>query len=194
VPAAAIDRLGAFEGFLADRRYFATLSEATFLDRAAAEEDESFRQIIPYLVLRGPTGLFSYARTTRGGEQRLHNLRSIGVGGHVNPEDLPDGLPLLAGSPEAGLVKAAGRELAVETVGLPGADLSWLGFIRDNAAAVARVHFGVVFAVDLPHEGVRLSDEGKMADARFDTLSDLVRERDRYEGWSRLVIEHLAGP
>jgi predicted NUDIX family phosphoesterase len=192
VPAAAIDSLGAFEGFSADRRYFAALAASRFLDRAAAEEDESFRQIIPYVVLRASGRIFSYARTARGGERRLHGLRSVGVGGHVNPEDLPEGLPGLVAAPEPGLVAAARRELAEETVLADGAALRWLGFIRDDAAPVARVHFGVVFAADLADETARLSDEGKMAEARFAGLAELMDDRNDYEGWSRLVIEHLA--
>jgi predicted NUDIX family phosphoesterase len=192
VPTAAIDRLGAFQGFSADRRYFAALAESRFLERAAAEEDESHRQIIPYVVLRAGRRLFSYARTNRGGERRLHGLRSVGVGGHVNPDDLPEGLAGLVAAPEPTLVAAARRELAEETSLAAGAELGWLGFLRDDQAPVARVHFGVVFAAELPDESAALSDEGKMADARFLSVDDLLRDRDDYEGWSRIVIERLA--
>jgi len=194
VPATAIDRLGRFDGFSADRRYFAALAASRFVDRAEAEEDESFRQIIPYVVLRSRGRIFSYARTARGGERRLHGRRSIGVGGHVNPADLPGGLAGLAAAPEPGLIAAARRELAEETVLAARAELGWLGFIRDDAAPVARVHFGVVFAAELADELAGLSDEGKMAEARFVGLAELLRDRESYEGWSRLVIEHLAGP
>jgi predicted NUDIX family phosphoesterase len=192
VPTAALDRLGAFEGFSADRRYFGALAQGRFLERAAAEEDETYRQIIPYVVLRSPGGLFSYARTARGGERRLHGLRSVGVGGHVNPEDLPDGLAGLVAAPEPTLIAAARRELAEETVLPDGTELGWLGFIRDDSAPVARVHFGVVFAAEVADGSARLSDEGKMEDARVLAVPDLVRDGDAYEGWSRLVIEHLA--
>jgi predicted NUDIX family phosphoesterase len=129
----------------------------------------------------------------RGGEARLHGLRSIGVGGHVNPDDLPGGLAGLAADPESALIGAARRELAEETVGAAAAALTWLGFICDDGAAVARVHFGVVFAAALPDEAAGLSDEGKMAEARYLGLADLRREAARYEGWSRLVIDHLVG-
>jgi hypothetical protein len=54
------------------------------------------------------------------------------------------------------------------------------------------VHFGVVFAAELADEAAGLSDEGKMAEARFAGLAELLRERHEYEGWSRLVIEHMA--
>ena len=192
MPTAELDRLGRFDGFSADRRYFGAMASGRFVDRAAAEEDESLRQIIPYVVLRSPGRIFTYARTARGGERRLHGQRSIGVGGHVNPDDLPDGLAGLAAAPEAALIAAARRELAEETVIAAEAALSWLGFLRDDAAPVARVHFGVVFALELPDERAGLSDEGKMAEARFLSLPELLRDPESYEGWSRLVIEHLA--
>lgn len=193
MPAEAIDRLGAFEGFLADRRYFSALEEARLVDRGRAEDDPSLRQIIPYLILRAPSGVFSYGRTSRGNEARLHGLRSIGVGGHVNPTDLPGGLAALVADPERTLGAAARRELAEEVVGAEDVDLRWLGFIRESGSPVARVHVGVVFAAELCDATARLSDEGKMADARFSSVAELVAERERYEGWSRYVIDHLAG-
>jgi predicted NUDIX family phosphoesterase len=193
VPASEIDRLGTFDGFRADGRYFASLAEARFVERGPAEEDPSFRQIIPYVVFRAPSGVFSYGRTPRGTERRLHGLRSIGVGGHVNPEDLPDGLAALATAPEAMLAAAARRELAEEVVGAEQLDLRWLGFLCESQGGVAQVHFGVVFAADVSDESVRLTDEGKMAEARYASIAELLQDRERYEGWSRYVIGHLAG-
>ena len=192
VPTAGLDGLGPFEGFSDDRRYFDALAEARFVDRGPAERDESRRQIIPYVVIRTPEGVFSYARTGAGREARLHGRRSIGVGGHVNPADLPEGLAALARAPVETLVSAARRELAEETVGLDGARLDWLGFLRDESAPVARVHFGVVFLAELTHGRVRLSDEGAMADPRWLSWAELDADRDAYEGWSRLVIGHMA--
>jgi predicted NUDIX family phosphoesterase len=194
VPTARLDALGRFEGFSDDRRYFEALAEAAFVDREPAERDESRRQIIPYVVIRSPEGVFSYARTGAGREARLHGRRSVGVGGHVNPPDLPEGLDALARGPVETLAAAARRELAEETLGLDGARLDWLGFLRDESAAVARVHFGVVFVADLARSDVALTDEGAMADARWLSWSALDADRDAYEGWSRLVIGHMARP
>jgi predicted NUDIX family phosphoesterase len=192
VPTARLDALGRFEGFSDDRRCFGALAEARFVERGPAERDESRRQIIPYVVIRAPYGVFSYARTGAGREARLHGRRSIGVGGHINPPDLPEGLAALARAPVETLAAAARRELAEETVGLDGVRLDWLGFLRDESAPVARVHFGVVFLADLPHGRIRLTDEGAMADARWRSLAELDADQAAYEGWSRLVIRHMA--
>ena len=55
--------------------------------RTAMEVDPSFKQVIPYLVLRDGERFFLMRRTKGGVDARLHDRYSIGVGGHVNPED-----------------------------------------------------------------------------------------------------------
>src|SRR2546428_6002852 len=58
-----------------------------FRPRAGVEEDASFKQIIPYLIVRHRGRLFLVQRSTEGGETRLHGKYSIGVGGHINRGD-----------------------------------------------------------------------------------------------------------
>src|SRR5919198_2708214 len=55
--------------------------------RGAMEVDPSYKQVIPYLVLRDGRRYFLMKRTRAGGDARLHDLFSIGVGGHLNPGD-----------------------------------------------------------------------------------------------------------
>lgn len=70
--------------------------EGSFLPRPQAEEDPSYRQIIPYALVRHAQKFFLMRRTKGGGEARLHNLYTLGVGGHINPEDV-GGNPVLEG-------------------------------------------------------------------------------------------------
>ena len=65
-------------------------AHARFEPRAEMEQDPQFKQIIPYLVLRDGDRYFLMRRTRAGGDVRLHDRWSIGVGGHLNPGD--DGL------------------------------------------------------------------------------------------------------
>src|SRR2546427_4908447 len=58
-----------------------------FTPRASVEEDPSFKQIIPYLIVRHRGRLFLVQRSTEGGETRLHGKYSIGVGGHIKRGD-----------------------------------------------------------------------------------------------------------
>ena len=71
--------LDAFESIVA--------RDGVFRDRAAMEQDPSFKQVIPYLVLRDGPRYFLMRRTRAGGDARLHDRWSIGVGGHLNPGD-----------------------------------------------------------------------------------------------------------
>ena len=51
------------------------------------EADPSFKQVIPYLVLRDGERYFLMRRTRAVVDARLHDRWSIGVGGHLNPGD-----------------------------------------------------------------------------------------------------------
>src|SRR3972149_6052734 len=79
-----------------------------FSRRGDVEEEPSLKQIIPYLVVRRAGQYMLFRRTRAGSEARLHDLYSVGVGGHISKTDV-DG---------AGDVVAAGlrRELEEELV------------------------------------------------------------------------------
>lgn len=54
-----------------------------FIDREIAEKDDTFLQIIPYvLIFNNAHEIFTYTRN--GTEVRLKGLRSAGIGGHIN--------------------------------------------------------------------------------------------------------------
>lgn len=162
------------------------------MDRTLAETDERFRQVIPYVVLREHNRLFSYVRTRRGQEQRLHQMRSIGVGGHINPTDFTTSIVPHQEDPIAALMVAARREIAEEIMGFGPSELKWLGFICSNATDVERVHFGIVYVADVQAESIELSQEGRMSDAMFVDIDDLRQSKSNYEKWSAIVIDYLA--
>ena len=62
-------------------------SRGFFVERRHAETDSSLKQLIPYCVLLRGDEIFLMRRKPKGGESRLFNLHSIGVGGHINPVD-----------------------------------------------------------------------------------------------------------
>src|SRR6202008_597717 len=62
-------------------------ARGAFRSRSEMETDEACKQVIPYPVLRDGERWFLMRRTKAGADARLHDRYSIGVGGHVNPED-----------------------------------------------------------------------------------------------------------
>ncbi|MEI7744450.1 MAG: NUDIX domain-containing protein, partial [Chloroflexota bacterium] len=97
--------------------------EGRFLRRGDAEEDPSFKQVIPYLVLRDGQRWFLMRRTRAGGDARLHDLYSIGVGGHLNPGD---------GDVAGGLLREWHEEVEADFV----PEFTPLGLLNDDTTAV----------------------------------------------------------
>ncbi len=54
-----------------------------FRVRAEVEDDPSFQQVIPYVVVTDGPRVFLMRRLRAGADSRLHDRYSIGVGGHV---------------------------------------------------------------------------------------------------------------
>src|SRR5262249_30885397 len=88
VPSRLLDELGRFQGFWNQpERHLAVLLDKRhirFSPRSQMEEDPSYKQIIPYCILRSGEWVFRYTRGKKMGERRLHALESIGVGGHIS--------------------------------------------------------------------------------------------------------------
>lgn len=178
VPMPTEDTLAALEG-----------AGLWFGPRAPLEENESFRQIIPYLLIRVDGKLVGYTRAPSGGESRLHGMVSVGLGGHV---DIPDAqtrsderFDLLAT-----LNFASFRELQ-EELGAVGqiTKSEWVGMLADNDTPVGRVHLGVIGLWDvetIPDEQA----EDAVADIRLFTYEELeaLDGEDRLEPWTRILL------
>jgi predicted NUDIX family phosphoesterase len=153
--------------------------EATsrFEPRAAMEEDPSFKQVIPYLVLRDGERYFLMRRTRAGGDARLHDRWSIGVGGHLNPGD---------GDLEGGLRREWDEEVVADFV--PAFRL--VGLLNDDTTAVGRVHLGAVYVADAGGRDVAIRETDKLSGA-FADPAEVAAVADDLETWSRLVFEFL---
>lgn len=154
-----------------------------FMDREKAENDPSYQQLIPYVVIWSGREIFRYQRTKKGGESRLHDLVSIGVGGHINPDD--DGA--------TNYHAALWRELT-EEVGLsPHIALSneCVGLIYDTTNEVGRVHLGVVHFVRVPNDVKLTMSDPALQNGYFQHVLELVNTSDPLENWSKLVIKNL---
>lgn len=152
-----------------------------YMERAAAEVDASWKQLIPYVVVRDGDAVFVMRRTRAGGDARLHERLSIGVGGHLNDTDGADPL-------RTGLAREWAEELAADWQ--PAFQL--LGFLNDDTNPVGAVHLGVVFIVDAAGRAVEVR-ETEMLAGSFRPLAELRGEWDALETWSQLVAEALSG-
>jgi predicted NUDIX family phosphoesterase len=190
VPADLLDELGRFQGFCADtQRYLAVLLDKqhiSFRPRSQMEEDPSFKQIIPYCVLRCGDTVFRYTRGKKMGEKRLHALESIGVGGHIS---ITDDRPLIGGT-QSTYEEAMHRELDEEVVIESPYQERCVGLINDDSTPVGQVHLGVVHLFDLKEPRVRRR-ETALTQAAFVHISELRTGRDRLETWSQFCLDFV---
>ncbi len=150
-----------------------------FEPRPAMEGDPGFKQIIPYLVLRDGPRWFLMRRTRAGTDARLHDLWTIGIGGHLNPGDVD-----LAG----GLA----REWREEVVAGFIPEQRFVGLLNDDTTEVGRVHLGVVFVGDAAGRPVAVRETHKLT-GEFVDATEVRAVRDGLETWSRLAFDLLDG-
>jgi predicted NUDIX family phosphoesterase len=113
-------------------------------ERGVVETDPSFKQIIPYIVLQTADGKQTAIYRRCGSEKRLHDLWSVGIGGHINPEDTNGQAPSFKDILVAGMT----RELDEELVKRPnGQAPCFRGTINEEATDVGSVHLGAVFTL-----------------------------------------------
>ena len=155
----------------------AVAREGVFVDRAIAEEDRTHKQVIPYVVLRDGDRWFLMRRTRAGGDARLHDLWSIGVGGHLNPGD---------GDVAGGLRREWAEELVAGFV----PEFAPIGLLNDDTTPVGSVHVGIVFTADAAGRPVEIRETDKLTGA-FATTEEVAAVVDAMETWSRLVFEAL---
>lgn len=165
-----IDGMDAFEATVAE--------QGRFEPRSAMEVDPSHKQVIPYLVLRDRERLFLMRRTRAGGDARLHDRYSIGVGGHLNPGDRD-------------LLGGLRREWREELVAAFEPEFRLVALLNDDTTDVGRVHVGAVFMADASGRPVAVRETDKLSGA-FATRDEVLEVVDRMESWSRLLAEAIA--
>lgn len=179
-PTELLEKAGVFHGLSLDIPKYCGLllpEHAQFVPREKAETDPSFKQVIPYvIVIRSDMTILQYQRGKSGGEARLHDKWSIGVGGHINDLD-------------ASYERAMVREFR-EEVGYDGMCVAPMkAFINDDTTEVGKVHFGVVHVVVVKYNFTP-RPEAELANLAFVKVDELW-PLEKYESWSQFCIKDL---
>jgi predicted NUDIX family phosphoesterase len=162
-----------FAPYLAALRQF-----GSFRPRPDAENDPSWKQIIPYVVLRDGDRIFLMRRTRAGGDERLHDRYSIGIGGHINPEDT---------DVEGGLQREWSEEIDADFT----PTFAPIGVLNDDDNSVGAVHLGLVYAAEAGGRRVEIRERDKL-EGRFATWDEVVAVADKLETWRALLFEFMA--
>jgi len=186
------DTLGDFQGINTDvDHYLPTLLDPKnnfFMDRGAAEDDPSHKQLIPYCIFRvkdeSGTRYLHYTRGKSGGESRLHAQVSIGIGGHINPVDQRED-HLGMETYMAGVEREIDEELNIGG----GHTNKIVALLNDDSNDVGKVHLGVVHMIDLENDDVA-ANEDAIANLALCSLEDLRGDLyERLETWTKACVD-----
>ena len=187
-----LEQAGAFQGLTFDVNLYLEIlfvpGILRFMPRSLAEEDSTYKQLIPYVIMSYNGQYLTYVRGRRAGETRLVGNRSIGIGGHINPND---DMPLFnTDFYETTYLNAVEREVAEEVSVEANHTNSIVALLNDDSNEVGSVHLGVVhyWNLDSPLVSKR---EQMITQMAFMNLNELHKVRDSLETWSRLCLDNL---
>lgn len=173
--------------------------EIEFIERQRCEEDPRYLQIVPYIIVSRTVNqsdgsyrrqIFDYTRPNTGREVRLHNMHSIGVGGHINPIDSGEWEGTVTPSVMTYIVNCATREIEEELAYTGRCQINGLGWILDPSTDVGLVHVGAVLLAELEGEDNLFFSEDAMIDAGWVELPSLKKEDlTLYENWSKILLQ-----
>ncbi len=185
-PHCGLPKLGTFPGLVTSAESLSVLMcdivpNSRFMRRKDVEDDPTMQQLIPYVVCKDGPKVLVYNRGGKGGEGRLADSWSIGIGGHINPEDMLESRSQI-------ITYAAIRELAEELGSDSVPTLTYVGVLKTDKAEVDLVHAGIVFTAMFEDvSGFYGSDE--IERHRWVTMEELAEYK--LESWSEVVRDHL---
>lgn len=152
--------------------------------RSEAETDERFLQIIPYALLRSRSrDIWCYARN--GGDARLRDGLSAGVGGHVDEADAAVSIGTMA---ERALRRELREELQLRSDIAVPEPAAW---IYEGLSAVGRVHIGLLYVLSWSEDEPPRPVEGQGLKGIGFVPAERIADDPRFELWSRLAADFL---
>jgi len=151
-----------------------------FKRRGDMENDPSYQQIIPYVVFKCGEKYFLYRYLKKAGEQRLINDYILGVGGHINKDDVKPGEDVL----EAG----RDREWDEEVEYKDKLDKKLIGILNDDRRPVEAVHLGLVYLFCGDTSNICVKETDKMVGELID-LKEMGEKLEGTEGWAPIIYD-----
>ena len=187
-----VEKIGMFEGLAFDAdRYLNEIfipGVPRFMLRSEAENNPSYKQLIPYVIMSHEGKYLNYVRGKRAGETRLVAKRSIGIGGHINPIDADNStlFAYLKENYDAAVKREVAEEVSVETDHTD----SIVALLNDESNEVGSVHLGIVHYWDLDKPKVEKREQ-MITQMSFMTIEELEQVRDTLETWSQKCLDGL---
>lgn len=159
------------------------LIHGVFGMRPILEEKPEYKQIIPYAVICCGDNVYLFHRTQMQSEKRLHNLYSLGVGGHMNPFGNIIDREYLHHELE--------REMNEEVLVHKSCKMEQIvpvGFINDDTNEVGKVHLGVLYEIELSNTDIEINEKDKMTGVWI-KKNELKDYYPQMESWSKIYCD-----
>lgn len=144
-------------------------------------------QLLPYVLVECDGEYLTYSRA-KGTEDRLHGSLSLGLGGHVEMEDLTHRRFSLL----TGILRELVEELNLDLTS--GYDLQEQHVLLvDNTNEVGQVHVGYLYTLEISSKDYVEPDPSEIHLPEWKTKEEIAQEVGRYEVWSQIVINQLWG-
>jgi len=163
--------------------------------RGDMEKDMTYLQPIPAMVLKRGNEYFAYTRLEGGGEERLHNMGSLTVGGHMDLEqeeywNFEHLLALGAArelEEEVYILDENGKEINNHFEITKEMTIAGLGYT--DISSVDAVHLAIYTIITIPENWDVKVKETDVLEGEFKTLEQ-IKEMN-LENWSKMALSIL---
>lgn len=162
--------------------------------RGDMEEDMSYLQPIPAMVLKRGNEYFAYTRLEGGGEKRLHNMGSLTIGGHANDVEYAWNFEHLMAvnasrelEEEVYILDENGEEIKNHYEITKNMTITGLGYT--DVSPVNAVHIAIYTIITIPDNWDVKVKETDILKGEFKTL-EKAKEMN-LENWSKMALSIL---
>lgn len=150
------------------------------MQRSIAENNQTYKQIISYLIFTFEGQLFVMQRKNKPNEQALANKLSIGIGGHMTQTDIQGQT----------LFDWVSREFEEEVTYEGNLQMHTIGFLNDDTNEVGQRHLGLVILLkgDNPNIAIH-GNEHKSG--QLMSMEECFEKLDQFEAWSQIILQRL---
>lgn len=153
--------------------------------RRDVEFNPTFLQVIPYVLISHQGSFFAVKRIA--GDSRLVGRISLGMGGHIESEDVVDDkLDLL--SVENALLRELEEEIGLRSSDIQKIDYRGVIVNFEESDPVSLDHIGLFYVAELTHNNIQVKELDVM-EGGFSSTVDILKEVGNLETWSRIIVE-----
>lgn len=160
------------------------------------EQNERWQQVICYFLVRQDQSFYAYIRSEKSQDyldSRMGQKVSVGLGGHIYKE---------YGKLNKAIISCLKNEVVFKikdnNVDIKNNLIDLVGVVKDNRDEVGRMHFGLIYIVDVDKSiDIELITKENFQ-GWFVTYSKFMHEivynkecKYKIEGWSQLILDRI---